>query len=518
MKKWFDVKGRRVSKEHVMLVLIMLLGVFARTYLFGKIPGDINQDEALAGYEAYSILKTGKDTFGYSFPVYLTAWGSGMNALNTYLMIPFIAIFGLHVWVIRLPQLLLGCVSIPVTYLCMKRMVKPSAALFSTFFFAISPWHIMLSRWGLESNLAPAFLLFGLFFFLKGLDHSRYFVLSACMYGLSLYCYATIWVVVPAIIVLQVMYALFCKKIKPDRFLVLAGLVLLLMAFPLLLFLLINYGYLEEIRLPFLSVPKLVYMRAGEMSGYDTKGKILTMFRILKEQYDDFPWNATKNFGLYYHCSLPFILLGLVIALVNFFKRLWKRDFFSMALLLFWLGAALWMGTAVDGNINRLNSLFTPMILLGGYGIAELFQRIRPWMIVFPVTLYVLLFLRFEKYYFTDYETEIAFAFSQGMEAACESALQSEGTICVAPTTSWANPLFYSRTDPEEFRDTVEYTNYPNAYLFAGRFGRFEFAFDGLKPDKSKVYILNDSWDPEPYRSAGFAEERFGQYIVFKYP
>lgn len=39
------------------------------------------------------------DSSGYRFPVYLTAWGSGMNALNTYLMIPFMAVFGAEVWV-----------------------------------------------------------------------------------------------------------------------------------------------------------------------------------------------------------------------------------------------------------------------------------------------------------------------------------------------------------------------------------------------------------------------------------
>ena len=44
--------------------------------------------------------------------MYLTAWGSGMNALNTYLMMPFIALFGMHTWVFRLPQMLIGILSL----------------------------------------------------------------------------------------------------------------------------------------------------------------------------------------------------------------------------------------------------------------------------------------------------------------------------------------------------------------------------------------------------------------------
>ena len=59
------------------------------------------------------------------------------------------------------------------------------------------------SRWGLESNLAPGFLLFGLYFFLRGMEDSRWLLPSALMYGLALYCYATLWPFVPLILLGQ---------------------------------------------------------------------------------------------------------------------------------------------------------------------------------------------------------------------------------------------------------------------------------------------------------------------------
>jgi len=52
--------------------LIFLLGLLARLWLFGEVPGGLNQDEAFAGYEAWSLLHGGMDTAGYHFPVYLT--------------------------------------------------------------------------------------------------------------------------------------------------------------------------------------------------------------------------------------------------------------------------------------------------------------------------------------------------------------------------------------------------------------------------------------------------------------
>ena len=244
--------GKKINLEIILFTAIMIAGVFVRLWRFGDVPGGINQDEAFAGYEAYSILHYGKDSFGYSMPVYLTAWGSGMNALNTYLMVPFIAVFGLKSWVIRMPQVIVAILSLAVCYLLMKKLFDSRMGLISMFILAVVPWHIMLSRWGLESNLAPGFLLFGLYFFVKGMDKSCYFIISALMYGLSLYSYATIWPFVPLMLLLQVSYAIYIKKIKFNKSTIISVIVLGVMALPLLLFLLVNTGRINEIRTSFI--------------------------------------------------------------------------------------------------------------------------------------------------------------------------------------------------------------------------------------------------------------------------
>ena len=103
---------RREKTYTLIFFAVLAVGIFVRVWRFGAVPGGLNQDEAFAGYEAWSLLNCGTDSAGYRFPVYLTAWGSGMNALNSYLMIPFIAMFGLEVWVIRLPQLIVACLTL----------------------------------------------------------------------------------------------------------------------------------------------------------------------------------------------------------------------------------------------------------------------------------------------------------------------------------------------------------------------------------------------------------------------
>ena len=237
----------------VLLVLFLLVGAALRLWRFGAVPEGLNQDEAFAAYEAWCLLTTGRDSFGHSLPVDLTAWGSGMNALESYLMIPCLALLGRTTLAVRLPQLIVSLLS-----LC------------SLFLLAVCPWHVMLSRWGLESNLAPGFLLFGLYFFLRGLEDCRWLPLSALMYGLSLYCYAAIWPFVPLILLLQGGYALWCGKLRfrgrEGAWLLGAAAVLLALALPLVLFLLVNWGLLPELHLGPFTVPRLVVMRDGEFS------------------------------------------------------------------------------------------------------------------------------------------------------------------------------------------------------------------------------------------------------------
>ena len=228
------------NKRRILYILILLTGIFARIYRFGSVPGGINQDEAFAAREAWSLLVSGTDSFGYPWPMYLIAWGSGMNVCNTILMIPFIAIFGQHTWVFRLPQVIVSILTIISVEKIMREIMDEETALWAMFLLAINPWHIMMSRWGLESNLAPGFLIFGLLFFIQGIKNEKYFLLSALFYGISLYCYATIWTIVPFIVLLQAVYLLYVKKAKITIWTVGSGILLGVLAIPAFLFLLVN--------------------------------------------------------------------------------------------------------------------------------------------------------------------------------------------------------------------------------------------------------------------------------------
>ena len=502
----------------IFFVLFMLTGIFARFWQFGSMPGDINQDEAFSGYEAYSLLHYGIDSAGYRFPVYLTTWGSGMNALNTYLIIPFMALFGPKTWVIRLPQVIVACLSLWVVYLITKRILNQTAALCALFLLAIAPWHITMARWGLESNLAPGFLIFGLYFFLRGMDNSRFFMLSALMYGLSLYCYATIWPIVPLILLLQLMAGILAKKIHFDRWLLLSGIILGLLALPLLLFLLVNMGCLEEIRLPFLSIPKILYMRTGEVSLTGLDQKAQRLWYIIKNQYDDLPYNATREYGLYYTGTFPFFVLGLFYCMKSTVEHFLKRDLALELFLLIQLCAGGLLGLLIYTNINRINILFIPMIMIAAIGAYYLCSLIDLRYLALPALFYSIMFIGFQRYYFTEYREQMDYYFCRGLEHAVAEAASYQGPVYFSRNQVHSRILFFTLPPAQEYIDTVEYFNYPSAYLAAKSFGRYSFDFDQYTPDINATYCLSQDADLSVFESMGFTLHHYENYTVAHHP
>ena len=514
--KSFDVA--KVTATQIALAIILLLGTFARVYMFGSVPGDINQDEAFAGYNAYTLLHHAADSYGYRLPVYLTAWGSGMNALESYLMIPFVAIFGLHVWVIRLPMLLVGLLSLVAVYYLVRRFSSARMALAATLLLAISPWHVMLSRWALESNLAPGFVLFGLFFFVKGLEKPKFLIASAAFYGLSLYAYATIWIAVPFIVLMGVLYGLWTKSIHNNRYTWISLSVLFVLALPLVLFMLVNKGVINEICLPFISIPKLVYFRASEISFRMIPENFMNLWNILKNQSDGLPWNYMQNFGLFYPVTLAFFFVGLVENVWQAVRDIRTRKLGLPVFMLIWLLAAFAIGVLISVNVNRVNLIFIPIIVMASQGIILAFSYIHPKMIYVPLAAYLLNFANFEREYFTTYKDQIASNFCEGIGDAMEFA-QSQSKpgakIYVDPNVIYPRVLFYGKVDLNSYLSTVKYVNFPDAFLYVYKFDRYVFAYYLNNVDTEAVYLLeNNDSRHSMFEQQGFSVRNFGKYIV----
>lgn len=509
----------KIKSKYIFWILLAI-GVIVRIVLIGIVPGGINQDEAFSGYEAYSLLHYGMDSAGYSFPVYFVSWGSGMNVLNSYLMMPFIGIFGVHEWTVRMPQVIIACISLYIFYRMFKKFFGGKIALVALGVLAICPWHIMMSRWGLESNLAPGFLLFGLYAFMLGTEKPKFYIVSAVCYGLSLYCYATIWVVVPVLIVLQVLYLLWVKKLKFSVELLIAVLVLAVMAIPLLLFLLINNGYMNEIRTGFFSIPKLVVMRGSEIS-FDYFGdKLSNLLQLLWTQKDGAIWNSTEQFGLYYKGGLIVAVIGFLYSVDRTIISIVRRKFDAHVFLVINFVVAFVLGCLVFVNVNRINCIhlsIVAFIVVALYRFANMIYRMTKFGDYVTVLLSIAAiagFAMFSHYYFGSYRDEIGTMFNEGLGDAVEYAdsIAKDGqTVYVSPGYSYSKILLYSKFPVKEYLDTVQYSNYPDAYLNATSFGHYNF--DLYYVDDVNIYIV-DKETGENFYKYGYDVKMFDEVAV----
>lgn len=192
-----------MKKSLILLGLIFIIGLFLRIVVLGSTPSGFTPDEASQGYAAYSLLQTGKDEWGIPWPLTsFRAFADYRAPLQTYLMIPSIAVFGLNEFAVRLPSAIFGSLAILLLYFLVRALFpkQPRVALFASLFLAISPWHLQFSRMALEANYSSFFLTGGLLFFILGLTKPKLFILSAILFGLDLYSYLAAKIFVPLFI------------------------------------------------------------------------------------------------------------------------------------------------------------------------------------------------------------------------------------------------------------------------------------------------------------------------------
>jgi 4-amino-4-deoxy-L-arabinose transferase-like glycosyltransferase len=141
----------------VILLLILLLAASLRLYKLGQIsPPGLNQDEAVNAWNAWCLLKTGKDQVGVSWPIfYLRTLGSNNTPLYIYLMIPFFAVFGFSIWSVRLVSAVFGILCIPVIYYTGYRLFDRRVGLMAALLLALNPWHLYINRVAYDSGICP---------------------------------------------------------------------------------------------------------------------------------------------------------------------------------------------------------------------------------------------------------------------------------------------------------------------------------------------------------------------------
>ena len=116
-----NLSGKKA--QFLVLFLILILGFFLRVVNLDKVPNGFFCDEASIGYNAYSLLKSGRDEFGKSWPLFFRAFGEYKNPIQIYSTIPFVALFGLNEGSVRLVSAIYGTLTILAVYFLVKELL-----------------------------------------------------------------------------------------------------------------------------------------------------------------------------------------------------------------------------------------------------------------------------------------------------------------------------------------------------------------------------------------------------------
>ncbi|MBD3250094.1 MAG: phospholipid carrier-dependent glycosyltransferase [Candidatus Pacebacteria bacterium] len=154
-----------------LLALVLVLALVLRFYQLGSNPSGALVDEAHFGYLAHSLNQTGRDEHGQTFPLIFKGFGDDKLPLQVYLMMPVVKLFGLNNFSLRFWSAISGVGVVLAVYLISHQLTKNnSVALMTSLAAALTPWSLVLSRFGYESHLALLLFSFGLWALLRAVN------------------------------------------------------------------------------------------------------------------------------------------------------------------------------------------------------------------------------------------------------------------------------------------------------------------------------------------------------------
>lgn len=155
----------------LLLGTIFVLSLSVRFINLSEFPTGFHIDEANLGYNAYSILMTGKDDNGNFLPLHHNMFDDFNPTGYHYLTVIPVAVFGLTEFATRFTAAIFGSfLIVAVFFLGFLVTNDKRVGILAALFTSLSPWGILFSRTSAETLVATFFVVTGfalLFYFLK---------------------------------------------------------------------------------------------------------------------------------------------------------------------------------------------------------------------------------------------------------------------------------------------------------------------------------------------------------------
>jgi len=443
-----------------LLIIILIVAAVLRLWRLGSIPPSLTPDEASLGYNAFSILKTGKDEYGTPLPIIFKSFGDYTPGLYVYLTVPFVAVLGLNELAVRLPNALGGVFVVYLLYLLTKKSSK-QFGLVVAFLAATNPWLIYFSRGAWLPNVSLALTLIGIYFFLKSIDRTKYIVHSAIFFALTLLSYQG--AKLSTGIVLLILALVFWKEVvKIEKKYYLRGFILgLIITLPIIASLFegktgrLNVVSIFSYSRPAESVQELLNEGNEKIGGlthvlYHSEG--LNYLRaILGRWFNNYSgrflffegdWEHPR-FGALYMGVMLFSDIILIIAGLSVVIKNLKNKYVQLLLLLLILSP---LPSAFSRDIvhaARSLNMIIPLIIISSLGAVEIFKAHHKFFIPF-LALTFLSFVYFLDAYFMHLPIHNAKYWDYGYREAVETVLPIQSNYQkIVFQQSYEQPFIY---------------------------------------------------------------------------
>lgn len=513
---------RAHMRTYLALAAILVIASVTRFYQLGNIPAGLTNDEANNGYDAYAILKTGRDQWGDPQPyTYLKGFGDYRLPLYTYSVIPSVAIFGLNEFAVRFPSAVFGVASVFLAYVLGWQITKRKRiGLTAAAILALNPWHIAMSRVGIESNLGVLIFEAALLAFLYGLTRPRLLIPAAILFVATIYTYTTYTVFTP-LFILAAAWVTYGELAKHRKLSLISIALFFLLLVPLLSEGRFKTAQSRATQVNFLKDKALVdgvsLKRAACQQAYPQtvcqilENKPILYARQFAANYlnhfspaflaihgADNQYSALPKHGLIYVTEFLLFIVGLYFLFA-------KRTQHS-ALLVAWLALAPLADSATgDGHYSRYLVILPAIQLTAAYGAVTLvdnLRKIKPILAGALIALVLFEFVSFAVSYtsyfpaayarYSHYGYKVLFAKISTLKDTYDNFILSSR---VNDTKHYIFYLFYNAYDPALYqsRKTMAVTPEDNGWLRVARIDSLYFVPAISIPDelvKSGTYHL----------------------------
>lgn len=439
--------------KKVIIILLVVLGVFLRLFLFAKVPSSLYWDEVAIILDAKSITESGQDMSGHHWwqALYISY---GDYKLPIYIILTsfFVKLLPFTEYIVRIPSLIAGLMTILVPCLiayrlfAVKHEFKFNFILALVFIAAICPWSIHFSHLGFESHLAQLLLAIAIYFSLSKKMTSVF--LAQIFAILATYCYFSIRFIWLPLFIFQVIFFHDKKVNFKNIFLSLISLGIYLFSL-LMMSRSALFKASEQLRL---STPSIMQMQEHvllsnqylELAGNNLVNKIIfhRYVFLIRSLINNFSKNLSLSFvflfgdpnlrhsvseySLFYLSSLPFFILGLIHLIKNKFK--------VFCFLLFWILLAF-LPASVPLEVphaQRSLSALTPLIIIIGIGLLYLkrltklskYKNIYQFILISLISLNLMSVFNFMNFYEHVYANTSQASFQSGYKELAKKIIE----------------------------------------------------------------------------------------------